>query len=190
MLAGQSNSRDIARVWGVLLIKTSQVQNRAVEATLYYVRLKTHKSSRLFGTSQDSPETALSETTQTPSTALSKAAFSKIVADELLLAADHRDIALDQWVVVPDAVHALVFIRENRPAPEGIGKPRQLTSFIAAFKAATAKRINLMRNQPGSSVWQRSYNEQRVEDEFMLSRLRRKITDANDVIISSQLLSQ
>lgn len=173
------------------MIKTSQVNNRAVEATLYYVRLKTHRSSSLFGPAQDSPENELSELTQTPATALSKAAFSKIVADELLFAADQRDIALDQWVVVPDAVHALVFVRENRPDLElSTGKPRQLTSFVAAFKAATAKRINLMRNQPGSSVWQRSYNEQRIEDEFMLSRLRRKITDANDVIVSSQLFSR
>ncbi|MEL6814245.1 MAG: hypothetical protein AAFP03_05450 [Cyanobacteria bacterium J06598_3] len=166
------------------------MNNRAVEATLYYVRLKTHRSSQLFGSSENVSENECIETAQLPSATLSKAAFSKIVADELLFAADQRGIALDQWVVVPDAVHALAFVREYRPTPDlGTGKPRQLTSFVAAFKAATAKRINLMRNQPGSSVWQRSYNEQRVEDEFMLNRLRRKITDATDVIVSSQRLS-
>ncbi|NJM96634.1 MAG: hypothetical protein HC800_05025 [Phormidesmis sp. RL_2_1] len=101
------------------------------------------------------------------------------MADELLLAANHPGIALDQWVIVPDALHALVFIRESRPDLEvKTGKPRLLNAFIASFKAATAKRINLIRNQPGSPVWQRSYREQRVEDEFMLARLRKRISSA------------
>jgi hypothetical protein len=160
------------------LINTPQFKNRPIEAALYYVRLKTYSSSALFTLPDIAADYATSP-------------LAKIAADELLLCADsHQGIALDQWVIVPDAMHALVFVRENRPDPDfKSGKPRLLTSFIASFKAATAKRINLLRNQPGSPVWQRSYNEQRVEDELMLSRLRNKISDADGIVISSLAVS-
>lgn len=176
------------------MTKTPQRNNRPVEAALYYVRLKTRNNSSLFGLSNDVPDPSQPAASQanglaTSVASLSSAPFSKIAADELLLAANHRGIALDQWVIVPDAVHALVFVREHRPDYEaGAGKPRLLTSFIAGFKAATAKRINLMRNQPGSPVWQRSYDEQRVDDEFMLKRLQRRISEADGIVRSSQVL--
>lgn len=182
------------------MIKTHHFNNRAIEATLYYVRLKTHNGSCLFACPEDQAEVSSVATSSgddlqadaTDGLATVNASLSQIVADELLFAAKHRGISLDQWVIVPDAVHALVFVRENRPDPEVMtGKPRLLTSFVAGFKAATAKRINLIRNQPGSSVWQRSYNEQRVEDEFMLMRLRKRISDAESIVISSaQVLSR
>lgn len=182
------------------MIKTHHFNNRAIEAALYYVRLKTHNGSLLFGCPEDQAEVLSVSVPSgdgvtgdvTGSVTAANASLSQIVADELLFAAKHRGISLDQWVIVPDAVHALVFVRENRPDPEVVtGKPRLLTSFVAGFKAATAKRINLMRNQPGSSVWQRSYNEQLVEDEFMLMRLRKRISDAESVVISSaQVLSR
>lgn len=114
-------------------------------------------------------------------------ALSKIVSDELLLAASCRGITLDQWAIVPDALQALIFVQEDRPDFAITSrKPRLLNAFVASFKAATAKRINLIRNQPGSPVWQRSYQEQRVEDEFMLARLRKKINTADNIVESSQ----
>ena len=109
------------------------------------------------------------------------------MADELLqLAARHHDIVVDQWVLLPDALHALISIKEIRHSlePKAKGKPRLLTSFVAGLKAATAKRINLMRNQPGSSVWRRSYNEQLVEDEMMLARLRKKLNESESIILA------
>lgn len=156
------------------MINTSQFKNRPIEAALYYVRLKTYNSGALFTLPEFSADYATSP-------------LAKIAADELLLSAgNYQGIALDQWAIVPDALHALIFIRENRPDPDSkSGKPRLLTSFVASFKAATAKRINLLRNQPGSPVWQRSYNEQRIEDELMLSRLRKRISDVDSVVISS-----
>ena len=42
-----------------------------------------------------------------------------------------------------------------------------------------------MRNQPGSSVWHRSYQEQRVEDELMLARLRKKLNESETRVLSS-----
>lgn len=145
--------------------------------TLYYVRLKTHDSQYLFA-----PPSA----DALPDQSEKAAALAKIVADELLQAVlTHRGIQIEQWVLEPDSLHAIVALSEDRPAQSAKGKPRLLTTFVAGLKAATAKRINLMRNEPGCSVWQRSYKEQRVEDDLMLSRLCKKLDDAENVVISS-----
>ncbi len=190
----------------------------SVKAVLYYVRLKTHSGSNLFDSQHNYLESAVVEETSTAHLQIEKFAaenpekgleenletehkklppkslssvLSKIVSDELLLAASCRGITLDQWMIVPDALHALIFVQEDRPDSDiTSGKPRLLNAFVAGFKAATAKRINLIRNQPGSPVWQRSYQEQRVEDEFMLARLRKKINTADNtadnIVESSQ----
>ncbi|MEM9266406.1 MAG: hypothetical protein AAGA46_12845, partial [Cyanobacteria bacterium P01_F01_bin.13] len=49
-------------------------------------------------------------------------------------------------------------------------------SFVAAFKAAAAKRINLVRGVPGAPVWQRGYQEQRINDPQTLTRIRHLLT--------------
>ena len=139
-----------------------------MKAALYYVRLDTHNNHALF---EGTEATTMS--------------FSQIAADELLAAAKRKDVTLDHWAVAPDAIHALVSITENCLDQDyGVGKPRLLTSFVAGVKAATAKRINLVRNQPGSPVWQRSYREQRIEDDRTLARLTEKIKMASSVRVS------
>jgi len=47
-----------------------------------------------------------------------------------------------------------------------------LGSFVAGYKAATAKRINAMRDAPGRPVWQRDYWEHVVRDEPDCQRIR------------------
>lgn len=139
-----------------------------MKAALYYIRLDTYNSKALF---EGTEATTLS--------------FAQIAADELLAAAKQKEITIDRWAVTPDAIHALVGITENcLDQAYKVGKPRMLTSFVAGVKAATAKRINLVRNQPGSPVWQRSYREQRVEDARTLARLTEKIERANSVSVS------
>lgn len=178
------------------------------------MRLKTHSGSNLFDSQNNYLESAAVEETSTAHSQIEKVAvkkpekgleenletepekllpkslssvLSKIVSDELLLAASCRGITLGQWVIVPDALHALILVQEDRPDFDITSrKPRLLNAFVAGFKAATAKRINLIRNQPGSPVWQRSYQEQRVEDEFMLARLRKKMNTADNIVESSQ----
>ncbi|MGD1899651.1 MAG: hypothetical protein ACFB16_22240 [Phormidesmis sp.] len=139
------------------------------------MRLTTHDSSQLFG-----QDRAIDDSCDDM-----QASLADIVAGEMYQAAgSHRGVAVDQWVLEPDALHALIALAEERPNQEVKGKPRMLTSFIAGLKAATAKRINLMRNQPGSPVWRRSYKEQLIEDETMLARLRKKLDDSSNVVIS------
>ena len=157
------------------MIKTSKHSQPSVETAFYYVRLKTHNSDSLFEL-EDSYEQA------TPSHSL-----AKVVADELCqVGANYKGITLDQWVLEPDSIHALVSLQpEHIEYVAKSAKPALLTAFVAGLKAATAKRINLIRNEPGSPVWQRSYKEQLVEDEMMLFRLRKKLNDSSSVVRSS-----
>ncbi len=161
------------------MINTSQSHYlSSVETALYYVRIKTHGSSRLF----ELPESLQAEQLEL---SVPISAHAKIVADELVLsAADHPGVTLDQWAIVPDALHALVRLQDRADSDAKVGKPRLLTSFIAGFKAVTAKRINLVRNQPGLPVWQRSYKEQRMEDELMCARLRKRLGTIDSVVVS------
>ncbi|MEM6451940.1 MAG: transposase [Cyanobacteria bacterium P01_D01_bin.105] len=135
-----------------------------METTLYYVRLQTHNGIALF---------SLEDLTQ-------------IAVDELSQIAHHQGITIDQWVIFPDGVHILVRVSERTVDGHATSsKPRLLTSFVARFKAATAKRINMVRNQPGLSVWQRSYREQLIQDEVTLARLKKRISSAEGTVASN-----
>lgn len=138
-------------------------------ATFYHVHLSTHQEECLFGE-------VLGEHTQLNP-------FGQIAADEWqqIAAAHQRDIEIDQWAVLPNGVRALVAVvstashatyglRETPP------KPRALSSFVAGFKAAAAKRINLVRGIPGAPVWKRGYQEQRIDDPKTLERIRLLLT--------------
>jgi REP element-mobilizing transposase RayT len=194
------------------LIKKSKLNNPPVKAALYYVQLKTHNDSCLFelptiAVSNAAPNDVSNDVPGRASSLKPSPVVSivQIAVDELLLAAEHSGITLEQWVVLPNALHVLIALQDyrhdglgersrsafqrNRKAFQGdrsTTKPRILTAFVARFKAATAKRINLLRNQPGSLVWQRSYSEQLIEDNLMLSRLQHNIRNLKEIVISSQ----
>ncbi|HAJ62336.1 MAG TPA: transposase, partial [Cyanobacteria bacterium UBA8543] len=54
-------------------------------------------------------------------------------------------------------------------------KPRSLSSFVSGFKSATTRRINLTRNAPGTSVWQRNYYDHIIRNESSLQNIRQYI---------------
>ncbi len=140
------------------------------------MRLKTHNSDSLFEL-EDAYEQAIPS--HSP---------AKIVSDELRqVGTNYKGITLDQWVLEPDSLHALVSLRPEhlKQASKSSTKPALLTAFVAGLKAVTAKRINLVRNEPGSPVWQRSYKEQFIEDDMMLFRLRKKLNDSTSMLRSS-----
>ena len=60
---------------------------------------------------------------------------------------------------------------------EQFGKPASdsVPSIIRLFKAATNKRINIMRGTPGTSVWQRNYYEHIIRDGESLNKIREYI---------------
>ncbi len=51
-------------------------------------------------------------------------------------------------------------------------KPNSLSSFIAGFKSAVTKRINLLRQNINVPIWQRNYYESIIRDERSLAAIR------------------
>ena len=105
------------------------------------------------------------------------------------------NIVLDEFVVMPNHFHAIIFINDvgaHRCAP-GCGgvpdrtwahvgaplrrEPGSLGSIIAGFKSVVTKRINAMRDNPGCPVWQRNYYEHVIRDERDLHAIRQYIAD-------------
>ncbi|MEM0980166.1 MAG: hypothetical protein AAGH78_07810 [Cyanobacteria bacterium P01_H01_bin.58] len=119
----------------------------------------------------------------------------QIAADEWIRSTHAcKNIDIDAWLILPDHLQAIVSILDAPTSPSyGIRnrKPRLLSSFIAGYKAAAAKRINLLRNAPGSPVWQRSYQERLIPDEVALQRMRQLLLkQANEQASEGTSLAQ
>ncbi|WP_419548119.1 transposase [Microcystis sp.] len=128
--------------------------------------------------------------------------LGKIVADEWLKTCKIRpNFKLDEWVIMPNHFHGIVIINDysgddqslgagNRPLDLGAGnrpldlgardaplqqKPNSLSSCIAGFKSAVTKRINLLRQNTDTPIWQRNYYESILRDEKYLAVVREYI---------------
>ncbi|MCG8367717.1 MAG: transposase [Pseudanabaenales cyanobacterium] len=141
-----------------------------IEVGAYLITLHTYQQECLFGAIVDGVM-QLNE-------------IGQIAVDEWgRLSKKRQEIELDQWAIMPNHILAIVRVKTKVNLPESVslvkqrhqGKPRSLSSFVAGFKAAAAKRINLVRNQPGLPVWQRSYQERLIRDEITLQRMRQII---------------
>mgnify|MGYP001141816189 CR=1 FL=1 len=86
------------------------------------------------------------------------------------------NVNVDAFVVMPNHVHGIIILndcdvgaRHAVPLPnvERFGKPvpGSIPTIVRSFKSAVTNRINLMRNTPGASVWQRNYYERIIRDE-------------------------
>ena len=122
--------------------------------------------------------------------AVQLSAEGQIVAEEWLRTPTIRhEIALDEWVIMPDHFQSIVWInggvgaggcppgneRSGQFNPVGGPTRRSLSILIAQFKATTARRINEMRGTPGQKVWQRSYHDRIIRNEVELDKLRKYI---------------
>ena len=131
--------------------------------THYLVKLYTQNHEDLFGDVTEEQPFELN-------------AAGQIAADEWQRSARaYTHIMLDKWSIWPNRVEGIVALREaeNVSGYRNPGdKPRLLNAFVASYKAAAAKRINLLRNSPGSPLWQRGYQERLIADGFMLQRVQ------------------
>ncbi len=128
--------------------------------------------------------------------------LGKIVADEWLKTCKIRpNFKLYEWVIMPNHFHGIVIINDYsgddqslgardapldlgaRDAPLDLGardaplqqKPNSLSSCIAGFKSAVTKRINLLRQNTDTPIWQRNYYESILRDEKYLAVVREYI---------------
>lgn len=106
----------------------------------------------------------------------------RIVADEWNRSAMIRnEIKLDEFIVMPNHFHGIVFIHDNRRgnrlvAPTVSGpRSKSIGSFVAGFKSSTTKKINVFRGMPGMKVWQRNYYDHIIRNDNELNRIREYI---------------
>jgi putative transposase len=117
-------------------------------------------------------------------------AYGEIARMEWLkTAVVRREIEMDEFVIMPNHIHAIITIVEcanvpvgarRRRAPTGIeqfGKsiPGSIPTIIRAYKSAVAARINRQRGTPGAPVWQRNYYDRIVRNKIELIRIREYI---------------
>ena len=109
--------------------------------------------------------------------------LGEIVHAEWLKTAEIRsnvELHEDEFVIMPNHVHGIIWIVEtqsvgathrvvratHRVAPtKGTLVPNSIGAILAQFKSITAKRINVLRDTRGVTVWQRNYYEHIVRDQ-------------------------
>ena len=99
---------------------------------------------------------------------------------------DNVELVDEEFVVMPNHIHGIIWIIEGgrgsggrgtaRCAPTdsdnaptdgqfGIMIPRSIPTIVRSYKSAITKQINLLRQTPGESVWQRNYYEHVIRSE-------------------------
>ena len=112
----------------------------------------------------------------------------------------HFNMDLDEWVVMPNHVHAILIVRGRgeafgdtlcspqfanlpnaSPLQDGIlprgTMPASLGAIIQNYKSVSARTINALRNTPGEMVWQRNYYDRIIREDTELERIRGYISD-------------
>lgn len=96
------------------------------------------------------------------------------------------NVVLDQFIVMPNHIHAIIWIEfvgaglalPDKKANIGKGGPRPaptLGDVLCALKSKTTVAINRYRNSAGAPVWQRNYYDHIIRNEESLNRIRRYI---------------
>jgi REP element-mobilizing transposase RayT len=106
----------------------------------------------------------------------------RIVHKEWLnLAKLRANIELDEFVIMPNHFHAILWIlgeevgtASRAPTVEQFGQPvsGSLSSIIRGYKSGVLKRINEMHHSHRKTVWQRSFYEHVIRNEESLNRIR------------------
>jgi REP element-mobilizing transposase RayT len=153
--------------------KTIRLRHFAYSETgAYSLTLVTHERQCLFGTVEDE-EMYLSP-------------YGEIVHEEWLRSAEIRpQIRLDEYVIMPNHIHAIVWIEDDlaeksaRSAalPRGSRErtPASVSSLMVGFKAATTRRIRESMGNPKLSVWQPRFHDHVIRSEAVLNALREYI---------------
>ena len=113
--------------------------------------------------------------------------YGKIVAHEWEQTALMRErVELDEWVVMPNHFHGLLWFTEpplqthNGPKSGLWRAPDSLGSLVGGWKGAVSSAIKKQREAKGwpqITVWQRGYHDHIVRDERELEFIRRYIRE-------------
>ncbi len=84
--------------------------------------------------------------------------------------------AMSGEVLLPEMAQTRPYVRSSdQHHPQTIH--HALPEIVRAFKSFSARRINFLRNTPGTQVWQRNYYEHIIRDQPELERIRLYIHD-------------
>lgn len=100
-------------------------------------------------------------------------------------------VQLDQFVVMPNHIHGILFITDKAQQVEQTHPQRtqhaaslrpmrafgslqsgSLGSMVRSYKSAVTRQVNLLKQTPGSLLWQKKYYEHVIRDEPDLNRIR------------------
>jgi len=115
--------------------------------------------------------------------------YGQMIGDEWMKTPTLRpNVILDEFMIMPDHFHAIIFIGERMDNYQGWGvcqyaptdnkfqSPSQtIGAIVRGFKSATTTQINNRRNTPKQLVWQRNYYERIIRDEMELNQMREYI---------------
>jgi putative transposase len=116
----------------------------------------------------------------------------KIVKEEWLKSAKIRkEVQLDDFVIMPNHIHAIVMISQKQDAikaasvksPQRIEKrkfqqPKQLLeALVSGFKSSTTDRINDVHNTQNKVMWQRPYDQHTIRNKDDYGRIKKYIFD-------------
>lgn len=95
----------------------------------------------------------------------------------------YEEIGLDYYVIMPNHFHGIILFTkqlgsiQNTPLHMSRNQRRNmgLSKYIGRFKMLSAKQINIIRQTPGVTVWQRNYYEHIIRNDDDLSRIREYI---------------
>ena len=96
-----------------------------------------------------------------------------------------KHIELDEFVVMPNHIHGIIIINDNRrdtacrvPTNQfGKPVPGSLPTIIRSYKSAVTKQINERRKRPGKKLWQRNFYEHIIRNDKELPQIRKYIID-------------
>jgi len=93
------------------------------------------------------------------------------VADAWRWLLGHHPEALrpDVWVVMPDHLHAVLWLTEAATKPLG--------RYIGAFKTVSTRAVNEAGRSPGARLWQRSFHDAIVRSPAHLANVRAYIRE-------------
>ncbi len=94
-------------------------------------------------------------------------------------------VKLDAFVVMPNHVHGIIVLThktvgagfKSAPTITMTVKNHGLPEIVRAFKTFSSRRVNEIRNTPGTPVWQRNYYETIIRNEESLNHIRKYITN-------------
>jgi putative transposase len=100
------------------------------------------------------------------------------------LPAHYTHIELDEFVIMPNHVHWIIWITEDdhptvgaglKPAPTKEVNRHGLPEIVRDFRTFSARRINEHRQTTGTPFWQRGYHDHVIRDEADLHQHRHYI---------------